>query len=429
MIEALKKNIDMEIEILRELNSYNNSASTDVERKMLQGVIDSLESRLKMINDSLPQIIKNIAPTKKISAAESAATLAKIPLTAKGAGNFVTLQKKDREKYLNEVRINLDLLNKFKEVTKQQTVAKESETGRAYIKFSNKHFLSTSQDLIKKGYFADLKDSLRKANMEFLFTSYVSVILMSTVLAAVAGVFLALFLLFFKVSFIFPFITPYTGELLPRILKTAWVIIALPIATFLILNYYPGTERDSIGKRIDQELPFAVIHMSAISGSGIEPSEIFKIIGRSEEYVYLGKEIRKVVNQINLYGYDLVTALNNVAKSSPSTKLAELFSGLATTINSGGSLADFFEKRAETLLISYRLEREKFTKVAETFMDIYISVVIAAPMILMLLLVMIQISNIQIGFTTNQIALLIIFAIAILNIFFISFLHIKQPRY
>jgi len=171
--------------------------------------------------------------------------------------------------------------------------------------------------------------------------------------------------------------------------------------------------------------------MSAISGSGIEPSQIFKIIGLSKDYPNLRREIRKVLNQINIYGYDLVTALNNVSKTTPSSKLSEVFSGLGTTINSGGNLSEFFEKRAETLLVSYRLEREKFTHIAEMFMDIYISVVIAAPMILMLLLVMIGVAmpNATSGFSIEMITFLIVFVIALINSVFLIFLQIKQPAY
>jgi len=172
-----------------------------------------------------------------------------------------------------------------------------------------------------------------------------------------------------------------------------------------------------------------VIHMSAISGSGIPPSEIFKIIGMGKEYPALSKEFRKILNQINIYGYDLVTALTNSSKSSPSPKLSELFSGVATTISSGGELSDFFEKRADTLLMDYRLEREKFTKIAETFMDIYISIVIAAPMILMLLLIMMFITGFSLNLTPTIMTLLIVSVISLLNLVFLGFLHLKQPGY
>jgi len=203
----------------------------------------------------------------------------------------------------------------------------------------------------------------------------------------------------------------------------------LPVAAFYLVYFYPNTEKKTIQKKIDQELPFAVIHMGAISGSGIEPTNIFKIIALSKEYPALRKEIRKIMNQINLYGYDLVTALNNVARITPSTKLSELFIGLSTTINSGGDLTEFFEKRSESLLVVYRIEREKFTKVAETFMDIYITIAIAAPMILLLILVMLSLSDFNLGLSPQLMTGLIIGSVSVINVAFLMLLQIKQPSY
>jgi flagellar protein FlaJ len=211
--------------------------------------------------------------------------------------------------------------------------------------------------------------------------------------------------------------------------KIFWIPLAVPLLTFLALYFYPSSEKGSIANRINQELPFAVIHMSSIAGSGIPPSEIFKIIGMGKEYPYLRKEIRKILNQINLYGYDLVTALKNAAKTAPSEKLSELFSGLATSITSGANLAEFFEKRAESLLLSYRLDREKYTKLVETFLDVYISIVIAAPMVFLLLLIMMSISGFQVGLTSFQLSLIAVLTIAALNIIFMVFLQVKQPAY
>ena len=139
--------------------------------------------------------------------------------------------------------------------------------------------------------------------------------------------------------------------------------------------------------------------------------------------------MKKVINQVNVYGYDLVNALKNAARATSSTKIAELFNGLATTISSGGSLTSFLEKRTETLLFDYRLERERSTKMAETFMDIYISVVIAAPMIMMLLLVLMSVSQISLGLSLEALTVLIISIVALINLIFIAVLHIKQPVY
>ena len=89
----------------------------------------------------------------------------------------------------------------------------------------------------------------------------------------------------------------------------------------------------------------------------------------------------------------------------------------------------FFDKRAETLLNDYRLEREKYSKTAETFMDIYISIVIAAPMILMLFLIILTVGSFDVGLSTGQLTFLIIGVTVAINVAFLIFLHLNQPSY
>jgi pilus assembly protein TadC len=433
MIDELKKNIDFEMGLLREIstNMQKLENSKDSEKRMIEAMVLSLRNKMVLVNNGLPEIIKNLVPAQPLAQSSSQRTnIETVRINDKGKSVEFMLNKKDKEKFLKEHSVTSDIIKRLQKAKPQEVQNKEEfAKARGYVKISNKFFLETAQKITSKGNLEELALSLRKANMDVLFSSYVAMIIFSTCIAVGVGLIMTLFLLFFNLSFVFPFISSYTGNILSRFIIVMWLPLVAPVATALAMYYYPSTEKDTIEKKIDQELPFAVIHMSAISGSGIEPSEIFRIIGLSNEYPYLKKEIRKVMNQINLYGYDLVTGLNYIAKNTPSSKLSELLAGLSTTISSGGDLSEFFEKRAETLLMGYRLEREKFTHVAETFMDIYISVVIAAPMILMLLLIMIQVSNFQIGFTTTELSILITVAIAILNMFFIAFLHMKAPAY
>jgi archaellum biogenesis protein FlaJ (TadC family) len=113
-----------------------------------------------------------------------------------------------------------------------------------------------------------LSENIKKANMNILTETYVATIFFSTILSFVASFFIVGMLLFLSFS----------------ILSVFWLPIAIPVLTFVIIYYYPNAEKSSLAKNIDQELPFAVIHMSSIAGSGIEPSKIFQIIGLSKEY-------------------------------------------------------------------------------------------------------------------------------------------------
>ena len=411
MIDELKSGVDSEIEMLREIALFSKrmESATAQEKRLLSDSVASLSARIKQTNNFVPGMLNRIvleAPKTK----KPAGIKLKMPEAEMGkpaAGETITA--KEKETFMKELDINEELIKRLK--GKKSTEIEISEgfkEARGYLKLSNRLFLKSAGKLIKKGYFGNFPIELKKANLDVLFETYTAMLLFSVAISFVISIIALLVLL----------IMGFT--------RTFWIPLLIPVAVFAALYYYPALEKRTISKKIDEEIPFAVIHMSSISGSGLEPTEIFRIIGLSKEYPYLRKEIRKILNQINIYGYDLVTALNNVSKSTSNQKLAELLGGLSTTINSGGSLPEFFEKRAETLLAAYKLEKEKFIKIAETFMDIYISVVIAAPMILMLLLVMISISGIQTGFSPYELTVATIFGVALINIIFLGFLQAKQ---
>ncbi len=432
MIDDIRQNINTEIEILREISNYLRRAeyASPSERKLLMVAVDSLRASARMINNSMPKLLDEVNIASKLPRASAKnQELEKVSFKRLDSRIHVILNVEDRDKFIKELSISEDLLKRVKKQDLSQPTAGEGiSKSRPYLKISNSLFLKQSMALIKKGYFDSLYMNLKKANLPILLSSYVSMILFSMLLSFVFSVFIWIFLIFFQFSLDASpfFLSLVTEGHLTRVLKFIWLPLAIPLFTFIALYNYPSSERESLAHRIEQELPFAVIHMSSISGSGIEPTEIFKIIGASSEYPALRGEIRKILNQINLYGYDLITALHNVSKSTPSPRLAELFSGLAVTVTSGGELSKFFEKRAESLLLTYRLDREKYTKTSETFMDIYISVVIAAPMILMVLMIMMQISNMGSGMFSP---LTVVLIVCLINLLFLVFLIMKQVEY
>src|SRR3989344_443254 len=414
MIDLAKRTIDQEIELLREIAVFSKRIenASPSERVMLSDGINSLREIMKKTSDRIIEILNGISISgnkKEDDKKEREIAESKI------APENSMPKFRERDKYIAELEIDENILNRLKG---KKIVAEEAKEigfrkARGYLRYANKFFLRSASRLIKKGYFSSLPTDIRRSNLDMLFESYVAMMLFSSVISFFLGIVIAMFLIFSGLSGIL------TAILVPMI---------LPIVVFIALYYYPGAERNSIEKRINEELPFAVIHMNSVSGSGITPNEIFKIIALSREYPFLRKEIRKVLNQTNIYGYDLVSALNNVAKNTSSQSLSELFTGISTTISSGGSLSSFFEKRAESLLNNYRLEKQKAIKVAETSMDIYISVVIAAPMILMLMFVMISVSGIQIGFTPYQLTFITIGGVALINVLFLGYLQTRRAR-
>lgn len=270
-------------------------------------------------------------------------------------------------------------------------------------------FKTADKNLDKLG---ELRKDLIGANMPILVQNYFSKTIFFTILSIVIGILLGIGL--FVIT--------------KNIILSILLILFIPMTTFILFYSYPSLRRGSIEKQISEELPFATIYMAAVASSDLEPTKMFRLIAGSKEYPAIGMEMRKVVNQIDLYGYNLATALTNVSKGIKNEKLAELFSGISINIVGGGSLKNYLEKKAENLLIDYKLERQKYNSVAETFMDIYISLLITAPLILMIVLVVMNMTGFNIGIGMGTLNIIVILLVSILNVIFLSVLQIKQPK-
>lgn len=410
--ENFRNLIAEERQLIYEMDKWNEQLlnSGNLEKKrIINSHLNSIKNKLKNINSKIPEELNKYRLHQKL----------------KEDNKEVKEEKEEIEFKLNNLeKETLKRLKKREDIKDKRIEVKPS----FYVKFAASLFRNPSAKLTNKKIFAGVKKDLTKASLNFLPINYISLILLNVGISVILSIFLFLFLLFFNINPSWPILTSVSENIFMRMLKVFWVLILIPFGTFLFMYFYPAMERKASENKIENELPFATIHMSAISGSMIDPSKIFSIIISTKEYPTLNKEFIRLMNSINIYGYDLVTALRMSAENSPSKKLSELFNGLATTITSGGDLPEFFEKRAEGLLFEYRLEREKYTRTAETFMDIYISVVIAAPMILMLLLIMMKVSGLGISLSTGMISLVMVLGVTAVNIVFLTFLSLKQPK-
>jgi flagellar protein FlaJ len=461
-LERLGQGIGQQRKVINEMNSlfnYLENSDSAQEKKMISSQIEALVNSMRKSGQQILQAAERISMFKRLNPSEK--TEQKEPEKNKQAPQQTQSPKSQpqpsvqqtqtqeqtqktnpqvkkfegrEEKSPGEIKREKEeageleklTLQRFKKKEKKEKVVKEKKPS-VYAKISSSLFGKLAKDQLKKGYFRRLSRDLVKSNLNFVPVNYVSAIYFTTLISIFISLFIMGFFFFFNLVASPPFFVRAEDSFGLRLLKVFWIIIVGPLITFLSAYFYPNLEKKSIETKINREIPYAAIHMSSISSSMIDPSKIFGIIASTKEYPNLEKEFIKLQNEINIYGYDLVTALRNRGYNSPSKKLSELFNGLATTITSGGDLPGFFEKRSQTLLFEHRLDEEKQTKASETFMDIYISVVIAAPMILMLLLMMMRISGLGLTLSTGTITLVMMLGVTLVNILFLTFLQLRQP--
>ncbi len=428
-IVKIKANLEQAKKILQELNSValaNTRAKID-ERTLLEKTSKSLVDQLSMLYEPLPSLAQNIiyegkrAPEKPTAKKETTIVeVERIPT----AGGSVYVTTEGKEKFLEELNLSSKQLKEAKaKIFKKKGKEKEQEDITFGIKpsslgaFSSKLFGEFSSGLTKASLFKSVERDLRKANMPFMLSTYISIIFFWTFLAFFVSLIVAL-----AVSFAM-------NEAILGIVRNIGLGVLATVVVFLVALTYPANIAGGNRRKINSELPFAAAHMAAIASSKVEPSKIFAIMALTKEYKAFGAEIRKIVNQINVYGYDLTTALRNAAKTSPSKRLADLFGGMVTTITTGGNLTTYLQEKSKSLLIDYRLSHERYTNVIGMYSDIYTALLIAAPLIFMLLLAIISImGSTFLAMDITTLANLGIIIIAALNILFLVFLKFTQPE-
>ncbi len=267
--------------------------------------------------------------------------------------------------------------------------------------------------------FSFLKYYLSLADMKILLRTY---------LAISCGV---AFLAFMFVSFfVFFFLTFLEFSLIPKIFFSIGGGIFSGLISFLLAISYPMIRAQSRRRDIETNLPFAITHMSAIASSGVPPSTMFRLLTGFEEYGEISKEAKKIVQNIDVLGLDITSAIREVAKKTPSESFKQFLEGIATTIDTGGDLHAYLKKESEKAMFDYKIRREKFLQTLSTYADFYTAVLIAAPLFLVAILsVMSMIEGKVWGLEIKDIMWLGIFVgIPAVNTLFLAFIHFTQPE-
>jgi pilus assembly protein TadC len=390
--DDIKNNFRKEKDILKKIDSLGEGSRSQ------KKVYDSLKTQLKILNNALSSLLERYNFNKELGDK-------KVDELISHKGDLVKISKEDKKEFLKALNLTEGVLKGSKDLKNEKKV-----NGFSMSSLSNKLFKGVSSKLAPG--FSDLKKDLIQSNSGILLTKYISTMLFFSILIFIVS-------LVVLVGLVFVF---------PNSIYYFWVCLVLPFLVFGGFYIYPSLRKGAVDKGISNELPFVAIHMAAISGSDIEPVKIFRIVSMSKEYKYIGKEFKKIINQIDVYGYDLVSSLKNLASSTINSGLAELLKGMATNISTGGALRDYLDKKAENLLVDYRLERERYSAVVETFMDIYISVMITAPMIFMMVFVIMFLVGTEFSFSINVLTIIVVFVLIIVNIIFLTVLHLKQPK-
>ena len=178
------------------------------------------------------------------------------------------------------------------------------------------------------------------------------------------------------------------GLFLLVVVSTQWYLY-VALITGLTFATIQGAFRFLVGSRIsnrreelERELPFSLSEMSVMASTGMSPIALVRRMAKRDHDPVMTGEFKKIVYKTDIQGKDLITALAETAKESPSTAVRETFWDLANMIHQGGNLDEYFRAKSDDVLKLKRLSQKEFIERLTTFLDMYVSLVLVGVLMI-----------------------------------------------
>ncbi len=147
------------------------------------------------------------------------------------------------------------------------------------------------------------------------------------------------------------------------------------IFSFLISFIYilsPSIQLKSRASKIEKELYFSLpIFSSFISDKTPLHISIKQFCETNKEYL-LAQELEEINKMVEFGGVDLITAINRKILVSPSEKLANILTGLASILKGGGSVSEYMKIKSDEIINEYRQKIRESGRKIGLFFQIYI---------------------------------------------------------
>lgn len=222
--------------------------------------------------------------------------------------------------------------------------------------------------------------NLRAARMKKTYVEYTGEVIVQTVLALAAS---AVFVIVSHVfSIRFTLLKPY-----PLWVQDALVLCVPATMVFLTLYFQPMLVAKGRKARIDMDLPYAITYMQALSTTLTLYNVIRGVYEQGDLYGEVSREFGMIVRDVELFGDDLVTAIRNLGRTTPSENLKKLLDDLILMFESGGDLPSFLASRSAHYREVAEKELEMSLKTMEIMAEVYVTAFVAAPIAVIIMVV------------------------------------------
>lgn len=156
------------------------------------------------------------------------------------------------------------------------------------------------------------------------------------------------------------------------------IIFLVPLPFYVMIGFLliPMSKASDRASNLEREMPFAAAYISVMASGGIAPYTSFKRLAEVELMPSMRSEAREILKDVEIFGIDPLTAIENAAKKNPLDVFKDFLSGYASTVIIGGDIGHFLERKAEdifkTRAMRVKAAAERLGMLLETFIIVMV---------------------------------------------------------
>ena len=220
------------------------------------------------------------------------------------------------------------------------------------------------------------------------------------------------------------------------LLIAAALLVALILRTvfkYFILSY-PSLIIKNRVYEIDLYLPHAVNMMYGMATGGSPAYEIIKKVAEARGlFGELSKEFAIIVEMVEIFKKDMLSAIRYVRDTTPSKKLASFLDNFIFILRGGGKLSEFLKNKSQEYLEEQEISFENYVGVMGMLSEIYLALFVMLPLFMLIVLVVLGMTGQDVLSLYRNILLFMLPPLAGLFIFLIksvvSFPTVKLEKF
>jgi len=224
--------------------------------------------------------------------------------------------------------------------------------------------------------FRDLDSNLQMSGLKVNFKAYVSLTVFATILISFVTLVIVPPLLIF--AFNVPLLAGIMFGVGGSLFACAFSIIGFYI--------YPIYRADKFRRELEDELPFTTGYMAILTSAGVSPEKIFYSLSNLSVPLTVSREAKNIVRDVNLFGLDVISALEATSKRTPSQRFREMLEGFISTIHSGSNLSAYLREKSRQYMKLKRISLRKFSDTLSILSEFYVALLVTGPLLLVIML-------------------------------------------